>query len=238
MPAAIGAMFDVHGVVEIARGLAIDGDDWQVAEIFAAGALGFTHGLRAALCLVQSFGGEGMRKTMLADDDFSVDAKIAGAAKDLNDAAGRRSATLRITEQLHVYDGAVQFFQPRDAPHSNAGFIRAAEAQFLPQARREFLAARNLDLVLNSNVVRQDHIVLRAVAKQSHHRGVRAVEDSNDTAFRSLRSGDPAQPLNLRQNMIAVHGVLDGVARDENIAVELRHRRIRDHEAIAVVVEN
>jgi hypothetical protein len=38
--------------------------------------------------------------------------------------------------------------------------------------------------------------------------------------------------------MIAVHGVLDGVARDENIAVELRHRRIRDDEAIAIVVKN
>jgi hypothetical protein len=31
---------------------------------------------------------------------------------------------------------------------------------------------------------------------------------------------------------------LDAVAWDEDIAVELRHRRIRDDEAIAVVVKN
>src|SRR6267143_5987769 len=47
-----------------------------------------------------------------------------------------------------------------------------------------------------------------------------------------------SEPLNFCQNVVAVHGVLDGVARNENIAVELRHRRIRDDEAIAVVVKN
>src|SRR6266849_3137842 len=88
VPAAVGAMLDVDGVVEIARGLSIDGDDRQVAKIFAGGALGFVDGLRATLGFVQNFGGEGMREMMLANDDFSVDTEFAGATEDLNDAAG------------------------------------------------------------------------------------------------------------------------------------------------------
>src|SRR6266581_491813 len=67
---------------------------------------------------------------------------------------------------------------------------------------------------------------------------MRAVQDSNDAAFRALRAGDAAQTLDSCQNMIAVHGVLNGVARDENIAVELRHGGIRHNEAVAVVVKN
>jgi hypothetical protein len=67
---------------------------------------------------------------------------------------------------------------------------------------------------------------------------MRAAQDSNDAAFGTLRSGDPAPTLNLRQNVIAVHRILDGVARNENIAVELWHGRIRDDEAITVVVKN
>ena len=51
VPAAVSAMFDEDGVVKIARGLSINGDDRQVAEIFAAGALGFAEGLSATVRL-------------------------------------------------------------------------------------------------------------------------------------------------------------------------------------------
>jgi hypothetical protein len=73
VPAAIGAMLYVNGVVEIARGLSIDGDDRQVAEIFAAPTLDFTHGLRTMLGFIQNFAGEYMREMMLADDDLDID---------------------------------------------------------------------------------------------------------------------------------------------------------------------
>src|SRR5216684_2529213 len=179
-----------------------------------------------------------MREIMLADDDLGGGAKIAGTAENFDHPAGRRGTSLRITQQLHVHYRSVQFVEPRDAPQSCAGFIRAAEAQLLPQPLCQFVAAWNFHLVLDPNVVRQDHIVLGAVAKQADHRRMCAAQDSNDAAFRALRSGDAAQTLDLRQNMIAMHRVLDGVARDENIAVELRHRRLRHNEAIAVVVKN
>src|SRR6202158_2853063 len=196
----------------------------RVANIVAAGALDLIDGLRATLRFIQNFGGERMREMMLADDDLGINAEIAGTPENLDDAAGRRCASVRIAQQLHVHDGSVQFIQPRDAPRSDAGFIRAAETQLLPQPGGQFVAARNLHLVLDSNIVRQDDILLGAVAKQTDHRWMRAAQDSNDAAFGTLRAGNAAQTLNLCQNVVAVHGVLNAVARNENIAVELRHR--------------
>jgi hypothetical protein len=238
VPATVGAMLDVNGIVEIARSFAVNGDDGQVAKIFAAGALGFANGLRATLGFVKDFGGEDVREMMLANDDFRVDTEIAGAAENFDDAADWRCASVRITEQLDVDDGAVEFIEAGNTPQAQAGLIRAAESELLRQARRQFVAAGDLNFVLDANVVWQDNIVLSAVAKKTDDRGMRAVEDSNDAAFGALRASDAAQTLNFCENVIAVHGVLDGVARDEDVAVELRHGRIGDDEAVAVVVKN
>src|SRR5712692_6570584 len=67
---------------------------------------------------------------------------------------------------------------------------------------------------------------------------MRPAQDSKDAAFGTLRPGDAAQTLDLCQNVVAVHGVLDGIAWNENVAVEVRHGRIRHDEAIAVVVKD
>jgi hypothetical protein len=92
--------------------------------------------------------------------------------------------------------------------------------------------------VLDPDVVWLDYILLGAVAKQTDDRRMGAAQDSNDAAFRTLRTANTAQTYDLGQNVIAVHGVSNSVARDENIAVELRHRRIRHDEPVAVVVLN
>src|SRR5947207_841049 len=110
VPAAVGAMLDIDGVVKIARGFSIDGDDRQVAEIFAASTLRFADGLRAALGFVKNLGREDMRQMMLADDDFRVDAEFARTAENFDDAACRRCASVRITEKLHVDDSAVELW--------------------------------------------------------------------------------------------------------------------------------
>src|SRR5712692_1728559 len=67
---------------------------------------------------------------------------------------------------------------------------------------------------------------------------MRAPQDSNDAAFGALRTGDPAGALNSRENVVPVHGIFDGIARDENVAVQVWHRGLRHDEAVAVVVEN
>src|SRR5207245_6033944 len=103
--AAIGTMLDVNGVVEISRGLPVDGNNRQVAEVFAASTLGFSHGLRATLGFIQNFSGEGMREMMFADDDLGVDAEFARAAENFDDATRWRRASLRKAQQFVVDDG-------------------------------------------------------------------------------------------------------------------------------------
>src|SRR5216684_1254229 len=238
VPTAVSAMLDVNGVVEIARGFAVDGDDRQVAEIFTAGALGFADGLRAMLGFVKNVGGEDMREMVLANDDLGVDAEFAGTAENFDDAASRRCASVWIAEQLDVDDGAVEFVEARDAPGSNAGFIRAAEAELFPEARCQLVAARDFNFVLDANVVRKDDVCAGAIAKQTDDRRMSAVEDSQDAAFGTLSAGDAAQTLNLCENVVAVHGVLDGVGRNEDVAVELGYGRIGHDEAVTVVVKD
>ncbi len=46
---------------------------------------------------------------MLADDDFDVDAEVAGAAENFDDASDGRSAAARITGELDIDYGAVEF---------------------------------------------------------------------------------------------------------------------------------
>src|SRR5262249_36521054 len=101
-----GQAFDIHGVVKVARGFSVDGDDGQAAEVFAAGAVDFADGHRAALCLLRDFGGEVMRKMVLANDDLGVHAEIAGASENFDDATGGRGAAARKPGKLNVDDGA------------------------------------------------------------------------------------------------------------------------------------
>src|SRR6266852_4402013 len=65
---------------------------------------------------------------------------------------------------------------------------------------------------------------------------MRASQDLNDTAFGALGTGDPAGAMNSRENVVPVHGVFDGIARYENVAVKVRHRGLRHDEAVHVVL--
>ena len=80
MPVAFSAAFDVDGIIEVARGFAVDRNDRQAAKIFAACALGIADGRSAPLRLLHDFGGKKVWKMVFADDDFGVDAKLARAA--------------------------------------------------------------------------------------------------------------------------------------------------------------
>ena len=67
---------------------------------------------------------------------------------------------------------------------------------------------------------------------------MRAAQDSNDAALGALRSGDAAPALDSCQDMVAVHGVFDGVPRNEDVAIEMRHRDVGNDEPITILVEN
>ena len=67
---------------------------------------------------------------------------------------------------------------------------------------------------------------------------MRAAEDLNDAALGALRSGDAAPALDSCQDVVAVHGIFDGVARNEDVAVEMRHGDLRNNKPVAILVEN
>src|SRR5713101_4649420 len=67
---------------------------------------------------------------------------------------------------------------------------------------------------------------------------MRAAEDSNDAALGALRSGDAAPALDSCEDVVAVHGIFDGVARNEDVAIEMRHRDVGNDETITILVEN
>ncbi len=86
--AAVIQALHPDGVVEIARGFAVDGDDIERAEIAAAGKFGFRDRSGKRARLGENLVGEMMRDVMRADEDFDVDAEIVRAAENFDDAAG------------------------------------------------------------------------------------------------------------------------------------------------------
>ena len=99
------------------------------------------------------------------------------------------------------------------------------------------MAWRNFYFV-HTRVVRQHNISAWAIAKQTDDGGMRTVQDAKDTTLGALRARDAPAPLNLHQDVVAVHGVLDGVARDVHVAVKLRDGSIGHDEAIAIGVQD
>ena len=97
-PVAVGEALDVHGVIEVARGFAIDGDNRQVTEIFAARAVGFAEGRGPMFRFLHDFRGKKMWQEVLPNDDFGVDTEVARAAKNLDHAATRSGAAPGIAD--------------------------------------------------------------------------------------------------------------------------------------------
>ena len=94
---AVGEAVDPDGVVEIASGFAVDGDDGHLAEIAAAFEIGAAMADGHRLRLLDDLRRKLVRQVMLADDDLDIDAEIVGVAQDFDHAADRRSSPARDT---------------------------------------------------------------------------------------------------------------------------------------------
>src|SRR5215470_8177856 len=92
--------------------------------------------------------------------------------------------------------------------------------------------------MMDPRVIRKHDVAMRTVAKQSDDARVRAVEHAHDTPLDSLPLGGKPTPANLHQHVISVHRVFRRVARNENIAFNIRDRFIRNHESVSVLMEN
>src|SRR5215470_10471961 len=154
-PAAVVAAFDVDGIVEIAGGLAVNGDDGKPAKILAAAELGVRNGTSELFGFFRDFGGESMRQVVLANNDFGVYAEFAGAAEDFDDAAGGSRAISAVAKEFGVDDGAVKFRDVRKATAFAAAFFSVGEKLFAKSGRKLF-AGGKLDVVLDARIVGHD----------------------------------------------------------------------------------
>src|SRR5579864_1883905 len=111
-------------------------------------------------------------------------------------------------------------------------------AQFLLQSRSQFVTGQNFDFVLNARVVGQHYVVARTIAKEADNGRMRPVENAYDAPFGALRSGKSAYALDAHEHMIAVHRIFNRIARNKNVAINLRQRRIGHNKAIAIVMQH
>ena len=105
--------------------------------------------------------------------------------------------------------------------------------------RRQLFAWRNDDLLVKTGFERSDEVTATAVMKDSDDGGMSAAKNSNHTTFGAGRSaGHVARiaALDASNDVIAVHGVAELIWRDEEIAVEVGARRIRNHEAVTIAM--
>src|SRR6266446_2802212 len=95
---------DIHGIVEVLGGLAVNGNDVEATEIFPAGDLFVWDHPRYGTGLLQHVLRKAVRNVVGADEDLDVHAKIGVAAVDLRDAAHWAFAVLAEIENVGGYD--------------------------------------------------------------------------------------------------------------------------------------
>ena len=84
---ALGKFAERDGIIEIAGGIGIDGDDEVAAEIFSAGrAVGKFDG-GEGFGFGEGLGGKGVGKIKFSDDGKDIDAGIGGAAESFDEEA-------------------------------------------------------------------------------------------------------------------------------------------------------
>ncbi len=93
--------FAVHGVVEIARRLAVDGDQRQMPDILASGEILLQHLGREFFRLIRDFRRERVRQVMLAQRDLDFHAGIGVAAQHLGHLPDGLVVRTRLGEDFH-----------------------------------------------------------------------------------------------------------------------------------------
>jgi hypothetical protein len=122
--------------------------------------------------------------------------------------------------------------------HAFAGAIFFAGQQLIAEGSGEFFAGRKFDIVLDAGIVGNDDAATRSVAEKADDGGMGAGDDAEDAAFGAAGSWDAAEAGNFGDDVVAVHGIFDEVARDKKVAVEIGNGDVGNDEAVAVLMEN
>ena len=223
---AVGEPVHPDGVVEVARGFAVDGDDVERAEVGAGGDFAGGDGGVEARGLLDHLGRELVGQVVLADDDFDVHAEVVGVAEDFDDAARSALAALRELEDFGIHDHAVEFF-------GREGFGGDGADAVLGRRGGDFEPFGDFDPGRDAVVMGDDDVAAAARAKLADDGGVRAFEDLEDAALGAaggIRAGDADE------HAVAVHGLRGGGRGEVDVALDAFDGAIGDDEAEAIAV--
>ena len=186
---------------------------------------------------VSNFAGECVRQMMLANDDLGVHAEIAGAAEDFDDAADGRGSVASVADEFGVDYGAIELGNVGEAGALAGAFFLTGE-QLFAEGGREFVASGKLDFVLDAGIVGDDDAAAGGIAEEADDGRVCARNDAEDAAFSAACSGSAAEAGNFCDDVVAVHGVFDEIAGDEEIAVEIGNGDVGNDEPVAVLMKD
>ncbi len=223
----VGQPVHPHGIVEIARRLAVDGHDIHIAEIAAALQLFRRDHAGNGLRLLQHFGRKLVRQVMLADHDFHIYAKIVGVPQNFDHAAHRTRPALRILQQFHVHHHAVQF--------GGRFHLRGRHADTVQHrtCRGKFHAFRNIDPLLDAVVMRHHVLPAAPDVKLADHRGVGPPQHFDDLAIGAAVGFDTRDA---NYYAVAMHGLLGRFGRNENVALYTFQRPLGYQKSVTIAV--
>jgi len=92
--------------------------------------------------------------------------------------------------------------------------------------------------MLDAGVIRRDDTPARGVAELADDGRMRAADNAHNTAFGAAGAGVAAKAVDLGDDVIAVHGIFDGVARNEDVAIHVGESDIGNNKAVAILMEN
>ncbi|VVD93871.1 hypothetical protein PTE30175_01695 [Pandoraea terrae] len=191
------ARFAIHRIIEVARVLAVDGDERHVAQIDAVLEIGRADLVRQSAGSGQRFGRELVRHAVFAHGDLDFHAGVVDIAEHLGHAPNRLTVAARVIGQLHAHDLAD-----------------------LGLALRTW---RNQDVVPDALVFgcHDHHAVF--IEQAANHMRVRATCDFDDVPFRPAA---PVETGHTQQHPVVVHDLLHLFGRQiQVVAVVVTHRK-------------
>ena len=223
----VGQAVYQHGVIEIARGFAIDSDDGQVTKIAAARQVRLRDGLRNAPRFLDHLRWKTVGDVVLADHDLHIHTEFIGGAQHFDHASGRAIAVVAVIQNVHVDNQAIQIGRAGDDTffHANPVYCR--------MRGRNGHVGGDRNPVLHALVVGNHEQALPCDAKFANDAGMGALQNLPDCAF-GLAIGPG--PRHVPDGAVAVHQAARAVAGNEDVALNARNRVIGNQKAVAIAV--
>src|SRR6185312_13978440 len=237
---AIFPFANQDGVIEIAGGLAVNGDDGQVAIVLAMGDFATIEHWGKRFRLLEDLSWEHMRNVVLANDDFDVDAEVVFEPEDLDHFTARVLRARRPLDDFDIDHHALKIGLLRSAGffanHAVPRFARGGSYR-VRRLRRcgNFHAFGDDDGIAQLVVHRLDVVVAVSVMKGSDNRGVGAINYLYDRAFCAPLSTSGAK---FDQHLVSAHGCIQVARRDINVAFDaVAHLCVaRSHESKSIAM--